>query len=151
MQTLAQSLHYFTEEARILSCLSVSYGDAHHAVSMRSGRMREQIPVLPASADLPVTTDTLYDLASLTKLFTGIALMQLWDAGRLRLDAPVTSYAPCFSRLGTVSVADILGFQVMLQTPARVDAQPDREAALQTLFQVEARPLVGERVYSDMH
>jgi len=42
----------------------------------------------------PMRTDTIFDLASLTKPFTAIAVMQLVEQGRLNLDAPVDAYLP---------------------------------------------------------
>ena len=41
-----------------------------------------------------VTPHTLFRIASLTKLFTGMALLQLRDAGKLDLDDPVSKYIP---------------------------------------------------------
>ena len=41
------------------------------------------------SAEAPVTEDSLFRIASLSKSFTALAVMQLVDAGRLRLDDPV--------------------------------------------------------------
>lgn len=45
---------------------------------------------------IPATPKTLYRAASITKLFTATALMQLRDAGRLRLDDPVEKHLPWF-------------------------------------------------------
>jgi CubicO group peptidase (beta-lactamase class C family) len=42
----------------------------------------------------PVTNDTIYHWASITKTFTGIAIMQLRDRGLLSLDDPVVKYVP---------------------------------------------------------
>jgi len=42
----------------------------------------------------PVTPDTIYHWASITKTFTGIAIMQLRDRGRLSLDDSVVKYVP---------------------------------------------------------
>jgi D-alanyl-D-alanine carboxypeptidase len=47
----------------------------------------------------PATPDTLYRIASITKLFTSTAIMQLRDAGKLRLDDPLVEHLPWF-RLG---------------------------------------------------
>ncbi|MCK4577735.1 MAG: beta-lactamase family protein [Candidatus Marinimicrobia bacterium] len=44
----------------------------------------------------PATPQTLYRIASITKTFTSTAIMQLRDAGKLRLDDPVTKYLPWF-------------------------------------------------------
>jgi len=42
----------------------------------------------------PVTAGTIYHWASITKTFTGIAIMQLRDRGLLSLDDPVVKYVP---------------------------------------------------------
>ena len=42
----------------------------------------------------PVDRDTIYHWASITKTFTGIAIMQLRDRGLLVLDDPVVKYVP---------------------------------------------------------
>jgi len=44
----------------------------------------------------PVQLDTIYDVASLTKMFTATAALRLSDAGKLELGAPVASYLPAF-------------------------------------------------------
>lgn len=42
----------------------------------------------------PVDADTIFRLASLTKSFTGMAVLQLRDAGKLSLDDPAQKYLP---------------------------------------------------------
>ena len=42
----------------------------------------------------PPDTSTLYRIASITKTFTGTAIMQLRDEGRLHLDDPIVAYVP---------------------------------------------------------
>ncbi|MEU8591261.1 serine hydrolase domain-containing protein [Streptomyces sp. NPDC048664] len=51
---------------------------------------------LPAAARVPVSVDTPFDLASLTKLFTALAVVQQVERGALGLDAPVAQYLPDF-------------------------------------------------------
>ncbi len=48
------------------------------------------------AAQKPVTPDTLFEIGSIGKSFTAIALLQLHEAGRLDLHAPVTHYLPWF-------------------------------------------------------
>lgn len=43
---------------------------------------------------VPDTTDTKFEIASLTKQFTAAAILQLVDAGKLKVEDPVTSYYP---------------------------------------------------------
>jgi CubicO group peptidase (beta-lactamase class C family) len=49
-----------------------------------------------ASTDAPVTGDSLFRIASLSKSFTALAVMQLVDAGLLHLDDPVQDHLPEF-------------------------------------------------------
>jgi D-alanyl-D-alanine carboxypeptidase len=45
----------------------------------------------------PMTTDTLFRMASNSKMFTALALLQLRDAGKLSLDDPVKKHLPWFA------------------------------------------------------
>lgn len=52
-----------------------------------------------------MTEDTIFDLASLTKVVaTSTAVMQLAEKGKLRLDAPVATYWPAFGRNGKADI-----------------------------------------------
>lgn len=44
----------------------------------------------------PITEDTVFRIASISKTFTAIALMQLWEQGRIDLDAPGNRYLRAF-------------------------------------------------------
>ena len=55
---------------------------------------------LPARPVGPARTDTIFDLASVSKLFTSIALVQQVEAGRIDLDRTVASYIPAFAANG---------------------------------------------------
>ena len=46
---------------------------------------------------IPATAETLYRVASITKTFTATAIMQLRDAGKLRLDDAVRDHLPWFT------------------------------------------------------
>lgn len=52
---------------------------------------------LPKKEQEEATIDTIYDMASLTKLFTTIAAMRELDSGHLALDRTVASYMPAFT------------------------------------------------------
>ena len=47
----------------------------------------------------PVDTGTIFHWASITKTFTGIAIMQLRDRGLLSLDDPIVKYVPEFGKV----------------------------------------------------
>lgn len=50
---------------------------------------------------IPVTVDTVFPIASVTKLFTATAVMRLVERGAIDLDAPVSRYLPQLERAGT--------------------------------------------------
>jgi CubicO group peptidase (beta-lactamase class C family) len=52
--------------------------------------------VADAGSKEPVTHDTVFRIGSLTKTFTAIAIMQLWERGLVDLDAPASDYLRSF-------------------------------------------------------
>jgi CubicO group peptidase (beta-lactamase class C family) len=48
--------------------------------------------VADIESNTPVTQDTVFRIASITKTFTAIAVMQLWEQGLVDLDAPANHY-----------------------------------------------------------
>ncbi len=44
--------------------------------------------------DAPATAETVYSICSISKLFTSVAVMQLRDAGKTRLDDPIEKHLP---------------------------------------------------------
>src|SRR5579885_3620985 len=74
----------------------IEIGQSDHAVYRRAFGYRELAP-----SRVAMTPDTVFDLASLTKVVaTTVAIMQLADAGKLDLDAPAARYWPAFGRYG---------------------------------------------------
>lgn len=59
---------------------------------------------LPAAQQIPMRTNTIFDLASLSKLFTCIVAMQQIQAGKLDVNATVASYLPQFATSGKGSI-----------------------------------------------
>jgi CubicO group peptidase (beta-lactamase class C family) len=63
------------------------------------------------AAKTPITEDTVFRIGSITKTFTAVAVMQLWEKGLIDLDAPATTtfrpsgyfYASCSSCARMVS------------------------------------------------
>ncbi|HET6503584.1 MAG TPA: serine hydrolase domain-containing protein [Amycolatopsis sp.] len=75
---------------------------------------------LPADQQVPMRTDTIFDLASITKLFTSIAVMQLVERGSIDLDAPVARYLPEFAANGKQAVT----VRQLLTHTSGLDADP---------------------------
>jgi serine beta-lactamase-like protein LACTB, mitochondrial len=59
---------------------------------------------------VPATSGTLFRLASVSKPLTAVAAMQLWERGKLDLDAPVQKYCPQFpQKEWPISTREVLG------------------------------------------
>lgn len=67
------------------------------------------------------TVDTVYDMASLTKLFTAVAALRELDAGRIALEAPVAHYVPGFAVNGKGNITMLM----LLTHTSGFDADPD--------------------------
>lgn len=49
---------------------------------------------IDANHSVPATPQTLYSICSISKLFTSVSLMQMYESGKVRLDEPLTTYLP---------------------------------------------------------
>ena len=54
--------------------------------------------VQDTASNKPVTADSLFRIASMSKAFTALAILKLRDAGQLSLDAPAQTYVPEMKR-----------------------------------------------------
>ena len=135
-ESLLRGIVYFTRETRIMDGMAAACGwngiraEAHDGREIREG--------------------TLFDLASVTKLFTGITLMRLIETGALDPLRRITDYCPVFPGLRSLTVEQAMGFQRVIQTPERIDGQKSREAALAALRQAQDAGPVRQRAYSDI-
>ncbi len=79
---------------------------------------------------VPNTTQTRYKIASITKLFTAVLILQLVDQDRLDLDEPISTYLPDYAGSGaeTITVHELLNHTSGLPN---FDAVKDAETAIQ--------------------
>ncbi|MEN6389519.1 MAG: serine hydrolase domain-containing protein [Syntrophomonas sp.] len=65
---------------------------------MQNGQLllSDAVGYLDGTKKTPVTTDTLYNIGSVSKVYCAAAVMKLVDEGKVKLDAPVVSYLPEF-------------------------------------------------------
>ncbi len=77
---------------------------------LRNGRIVERFAA--GEADLarrqPVTSQTIFHIGSITKMFTATAVMQLVQSGKIDLHASVTRYLPQFVAWKNISIAELL-------------------------------------------
>ena len=132
---LTGAVRWFTREKRIMSGMLLICGTGERTEYGLDGEVRE---------------NSVFDLASLTKLFTGLCAMKLKEEGLLDPSRSVFSCDDRFEHLRDVTVEQIMAFTRELRTPGRLDACGSREEALRCLF---GTTCVGEpkgRAYSDI-
>ena len=61
------------------------------------------------AAKRPMRRDTIAQIYSMTKPVTGVALMQLWEAGKFRLDDPLVNYLPEYAAMRVYAGKDAAG------------------------------------------
>jgi CubicO group peptidase (beta-lactamase class C family) len=84
----------------------IDAGDISGAVTLvgRKGRLAylEAQGVMDLASKKPMSTDTIFHLASMTKPIAGVAILMLMEEGKLRLNDPVSKFIP---ELKTLTVA----------------------------------------------
>ncbi|GAA4988254.1 serine hydrolase [Actinopolymorpha pittospori] len=110
---------------------------------------------LPVDQQVPMAPDTIFDLASISKLFTSIVVMQQVEDGRVDLDATVASYLPEFASGGkeTITVRQLLTHTSGLPSWIRLwRPYPDRAARIQAVLTVTpTAPPQTRYEYSDLN
>jgi CubicO group peptidase (beta-lactamase class C family) len=112
---------------------------------------------LSADQQVPMRPDTIFDLASVSKLFTSIVTLQLLEAGRIDLGAPVARYLPEFGVNGkdAITVQQLLTHTSGLKpdpVPSLWAGYPDiasRRAAIMT--ETPVNPPGTVYLYSDIN
>ena len=90
---------------------------------------------------VPATPDTLYHIASLTKTFTAILVLQLVEQGKLDLDTPVSRYVPEIKD-DRIRIKHLLSHTSEGTPGEKFNYNPDRFEHLKTILeQTTGKPL----------
>ncbi|MCT7329369.1 exo-beta-N-acetylmuramidase NamZ domain-containing protein [Ralstonia mojiangensis] len=121
--------------------------------------VRERIALGQRSVGLgaePMTGDTIFDLASLTKaVATATAVLQLAERGRLELDAPASRYWPAFADggKGRITIRQLLTHTAGL--PPGLTAPSELRGHATVLHAIAIMPPIAEPghsvIYSDLN
>lgn len=151
-ERLEQGVFHLVSERRIISGIAVSYGDLTRGEAFCRGNLGEVrlengafIPV-----EVPMRCDSVFDLASVTKLFTCIAVLQLIERGKFRLDTPLGRIDRRFVHIAEAPVEELLSFRPGLKTTARLDAASSADEAEALLFDIRVGPEPVRKFYTDM-
>ena len=102
----------FTEQQRTAAGIpGVSLGVLHEGETKTTG-----FGVTHVDYPLPVTDETLFQIGSITKTFTGTLAMRLVEGGKLDLDATVRTYLPGFKVVDKETSARVTVRHLMTHT-----------------------------------
>ncbi|MCG7528582.1 serine hydrolase [Streptomyces sp. OfavH-34-F] len=108
----------------------------------------------PPDRQIPMARDTVFDLASVSKLFTSILAVQQIERGTLELEAKVASYLPDFARGGKqdITVRQLLTHTSGFRAWIPLYLAPTREGKLEMLWNEEPAHAPGTvYLYSDLN
>ncbi|RLK59889.1 serine hydrolase [Actinokineospora cianjurensis] len=110
---------------------------------------------LPAEQQVPMRVDTIFDVASVTKLFTSIAVLGLVEDGKVDIEKPVSTYLPEFGVNGkaTITVKHLLTHTSGLEPfiPLWRD-YPDKAARIKAVMDhAPSAPPGSVYTYSDLN
>jgi CubicO group peptidase (beta-lactamase class C family) len=96
------------------------------------------------AANAPMTTDALFNIASMTKPMVAVAALQLYEQGRLLMDDPLAKYFPKFADM-QVAVLDASKETIVDKVPAA------RKITIQDLFRHTSGLSYGGRGTTAVH
>ena len=81
----------------------------------------------------PITADTIFALASISKTVTATAMMRLVEQGKVDLDAPVQKYLPGFKVQDEAATRDVKIWHLLTHTPGWEGQLTSEDRGAQTL------------------
>ncbi|UUN25033.1 serine hydrolase [Streptomyces sp. FIT100] len=108
----------------------------------------------PPEEQIPMAEDTVFDLASVSKLFTSILAVQQIERGALELEERVAAYLPEFGAAGKqdVTVRQLLTHTSGFRAWIPLFKEPTREGQLRLLWnEAPANPPGTRYLYSDLN
>lgn len=151
---LEESLIDFIYKKEEIPGMVFSYGTSNHKETVIIGNRQEVTlddngKIVPAIEKM--TEDTIFDLASITKVFTSLSILKLVQNGTISLNDEIVRYAPQFKNLNGITIYDLITFGVPLKTNGRVDKASSQGEAEEILFNIEVdQESNNRRPYTDM-
>jgi CubicO group peptidase (beta-lactamase class C family) len=96
------------------------------------------------AANIPMTTDTIFNIASMTKPMTTVGLLMLYEQGKVMIDDPLSKYFPKFANM-RVAARDANGEPTTDTVPA------NRQITIQDLLRHSSGLIYGGRGTTLVH
>ena len=130
----------------------VSYGTSNYNEIITVGNAKEVTLASDGTVRdnrVPNSKDTIYDLASTSKIFMTLSILKLVSLNLVSMSDDITKYAPEFKYLKGVTIYDLLTFRIPLITDKRVELASDKGEAIDILHNIKPTYPTNQ-FYSDM-
>ena len=115
---IEDKVRYAVNEQEMVPGMVFSYGTKNYRETVVIGNSQEinfdQENHMISDIE-KISEDTIFDLASTTKLFTSLSILKLVQDNFIKLEDKITKYAPQFKNLQEVTIFDLISFKVPLK------------------------------------
>ena len=140
MSPVEDKVKSFILERQMAPGMVIKYGTKNFEETIVIGN-RQEVGIDESGNLVPaiekMTDDTIFDLASITKIYTGLSIIKLVEKGIINLEDQVQKYVPEFKNLKDVTIMDLLTFNKPLKTNGRIDRAKSYSEALEILNNIE--------------
>lgn len=153
MSNIESAIHDFICNRGMAPGLVLTYGTMNYKETIVIGNMQEvKVDNNKIIKDIEeMNEDTIFDLASITKLFTTLSILKLVEKGLIKLEDEVVKYCPQFKNIKSVKIYDLISFNIPVKTSKRIDEASSFEEAEKLLFDVSIDEENKDfRPYTDM-
>ena len=81
--------------------------------------------------------DTMFDISSMTKMYTQVVLFNLIKEGKIRLDDKIGDLDYRFMNIKDVSIRELSEFTIEFQTPGNITLMEDSDRAKEALYNIK--------------
>lgn len=149
---LKEIIDNFVKQTKITPGIILDFGTFKNRDTILCGNRQEVILQNSklVKEELPIEEDTIFDLASTSKIFTAVVMLMLEEDKLIDVFEPVQKYVPEFVNLGNTTIYDLLKFRVNVVTLERIDSAKNKEEALEILYHAYPRDVQLQNAYTDI-
>lgn len=149
---LNECLKEFINNQKLASGVVLSFGTSKYSKTLYYGNSRE------VSCNdnkeivedcYPISENSVFDLASVSKVFTCYTVMKLYENNLIDIDSPISIYDNRFVNIKDYTLRQLMSFQKIFATDKIVSDNHSLQEAENLLFNIKAYDL-ELRPYSDM-
>ena len=145
---LKNKIDNFIERDKMAPGMVLAIGTPHHRQILTVGKQQE-IDDNGLSYEIKMQEDSIFDLSSVTKIFTCIVVLQLIKEQIIKIDSKIGQLDKRFKYLQDVTIKDLLSFRVPLRTDDRIENALSYEDAEYLILNIKP-DYTQSRLYTDM-